>query len=132
MLPLMLLAPLLLLLLLPLVSSNVPLQQRLQQLDLLLQVNQQLSGKLSRASNNNGSTPLMVAASGIRTADHATVFRRLLQSADFAVLATPTNSGEDTGVVDESPRQLNCAGSSSKLLITVCAACQSVTTSQSG
>lgn len=90
----MLLTPLLLLL--PLLSSHVPLPRRLQQLELLLQVDKQLGGKLSSTGNNNGSPPLMVAASGIQTPDHAEVFTRLLQSAGAAELALPTNSGQVT------------------------------------
>lgn len=66
---------------------------RLQQLDVLLGSNAQLAARLMQSTNNNGSTPLMVATTGILDEGHAAVFRRLLQAADAVVLATKTKSG---------------------------------------
>jgi len=68
-------------------------QARLQQLDVLLGSNAQLAAHLMQAMNNNGSTPLMVAAANILDEGHAAVFRRLLQAADAVVLATKSKSG---------------------------------------
>lgn len=75
-------------------SFGVPHAQRLQQLQLLLSVDEQLGHRLSRAVNNNGSTPLMLAAgSGLKGRGDAEVFSRLLTAADAVVLAKPTKSG---------------------------------------
>lgn len=76
------------------VHSPVPHGQRLQQLELLLEVDGQLGHSLSRAVNNNGSTPLIVAASsGIKGRDDAEVFSSLLTAAEPDVLAKATKSG---------------------------------------
>jgi hypothetical protein len=69
---------------------------RQQQLALLLELvrsHRQLAPKLTAARNNNGSTPLIVAASGIRNPQDVEVFRLLLNAADACVLATSTKSG---------------------------------------
>jgi hypothetical protein len=71
----------------------VPLEQRLRQLGLLLEIDEQLGGKLSRAGNSNGSTPLIVAACGIKGPAESQVFTTLLNAAGADVLATSTASG---------------------------------------
>ena len=70
--------------------------RRMQQLELLLTTNTGVADKLLCGLNNNGSTPLMVAAYGIRDWQDADVFGRLLCAAvalcNVAGLATPTQS----------------------------------------
>lgn len=66
---------------------------RHRQLNLLLDSDPLLASKLMRGHNNNASTPLLVAASGIMHQDHAAVFRRLLHAADAVDLAAITKSG---------------------------------------
>jgi hypothetical protein len=46
--------------------------------------------------NNNRSTPLIVAATNIKSADDADVYLAMLKVADWHTLMTATNDGEGT------------------------------------
>eukprot|EP00775_Hariotina_reticulata_P000641 gene641-935_t len=61
-----------------------------------------LLNKLQRQGNNNGATPLIVAATG----GVVEVFQRLLQVADLDVLERTTNSGEMTDYESRWPAAL--------------------------
>jgi hypothetical protein len=69
----------------------------MHQLELLLTTDTGVADMLLCGLNNNGSTPLMLAAYGIRGGEDAEVFRRLLRAAvascNGSALATPTQSG---------------------------------------
>ena len=54
------------------------------QLGQLLGSDASVAALLLCGTNNNGSTPLLVAASGIRSEEDADVFRRLLRAAKAA------------------------------------------------
>lgn len=74
---------------------QVAADKRLQQLDLLLS-DPQVARKLMSARNNNGSTPLLVAARHIFNEGDAQVFLRILHAADATNLSSVSKMGRCT------------------------------------
>lgn len=70
------------------------MEDRLYQVRQLTGHNPNLAHKLMSAVNNNGATPLIVAASNIESEDDARVFHALLDAADPPTLMTTTKTGQ--------------------------------------